>query len=221
MQQFEIKYVQENNLNFSSVEYPMQSDVLQLQLIDDGVRPSIRPTVHRPKTMQTVWFYFFFLILFEFLLLRQKFCVVDSHMKHKSNETKPMKTKPREEEEEATATVAVIGAAAAAAIEGETLGQQTDHHTDIPTNRYRHKLHLNPSRRRNNIRKLPGRQTDKLTRRKLHMKTGWIKNVHPWFTWKRNPKCCFLSNTLISIRCSRFHPVERICRLTDTSPVNL
>lgn len=101
-------------------------------------------------------------------------------MKRKSNETKPKKTKPREEEE-ATATVAVIGAAAApaAAIEGETLGQQTDHHTDIPTNRYRHKLHLNPSRRRNNIRKLPGWQTDKLTRRKLYMKTGWIKNVHP------------------------------------------
>lgn len=87
-------------------------------------------------------------------------------MKHKSNETKPKKTKPREEEEqEATATVAVIGAAAAAtaAIEGETLGQQTDHHTDIPTNRYRHKLHLNPSRRRNNIRKLPGRHTDRQT----------------------------------------------------------
>lgn len=96
MQQFEIKYVQENNLNFSSVEYPMQCYVLQLQLIDDGVRPAVRPTVHRPKTMQTVWFYFF-LILFEFLLLRQKFCVVDSHMKHKSNETKPNQRKLNQE----------------------------------------------------------------------------------------------------------------------------
>lgn len=76
----------------------------------------------------------------------------------KPNQTKPKKTKPREEEESPAAAVAVIGAAAAA-IEEETLGQQTDHHTDIPTNRYRHKLHLNPSRR-NNIRKLPGRQTN-------------------------------------------------------------
>lgn len=90
MQQFEIKYVQENNLNFSSVEYPIQCYVLQLQLIDDGVRPSIRPST---KNYADSLILFLFFILFEFLLLRQMFCVADSHMKHKSNETKPNQTK--------------------------------------------------------------------------------------------------------------------------------
>lgn len=185
---------------------------------------SVRPT-DRPSTKNyadsLILFYFSSYSVWIFVAEAKVLCCWFSHETQiKWNQTKPKKTKPREEEE---ATVAVIGAAAAAAataIEGETLGQQTDHHTDIPTNRYRHKLHLNPSRR-NNIRKLPGSQTDKLTRRKLHMKTGWIKNVHPWFTWKRKPKCSFLPNTLISIRCRRFHPVDCICWFADTSPVNI